>query len=88
MDRHTQSNNAQLTRRQILKAGSAVLALPWLETFARADEQTPPQRIICVCTSFGLYGPSFFPAKPGRDYEASEYLQVIEDLRDKFTVFS
>lgn len=81
-------NNAQLTRRQILRAGSAVLALPWLETFARADEKTPPKRIICVCTSFGLYGPSFFPAKPGRDYEASEYLRVLGDLRDKFTVFS
>jgi len=81
-------NNAPLTRRQMLRAGSAVLALPWLETFARADEKTPPKRIICVCTSFGLYGPSFFPAKPGRDYEASEYLRVLEDLRDKFTVFS
>jgi len=81
-------NNAQLTRRQMLRAGSAVLALPWLETFARADEKTPPKRIICVCTSFGLYGPSFFPANPGRDYEASEYLRVLEDLRDKFTVFS
>jgi hypothetical protein len=81
-------NNAQLTRRQMLRAGSAVLALPWLETFARADKKTPPQRIICVCTSFGLYGPSFFPASPGRDYEASEYLQVLNDLRDKFTVFS
>jgi hypothetical protein len=88
MDRHTLSNNAPFTRRQMLRAGSAVLALPWLETFARADEQTPPKRIICVCTSFGLYGPSFFPAKPGRDYDASEYLRVLGDLRDKFTVFS
>lgn len=81
-------NNAQFTRRQILRVGSAVLALPWLETFARADEKTPPRRIISICTSFGLYGPSFFPAKPGRDYEASEYLEVLKDLRDKFTVFS
>ena len=81
-------NNAPFTRRQVLRAGSAVLALPWLETFARADEKTPPKRIICICTSFGLYGPSFFPAKPGRDYEASEYLRVLGDLRDKFTVFS
>lgn len=64
------------------------MALPWLETFARADEKTPPKRIISICTSFGLYGPSFFPAKPGRDYEASEYLRVLDDLRDKFTVFS
>lgn len=81
-------NHVQLTRRQMLRAGSAVLALPWLETFARADEKTPPKRIISICTSFGLYGPSFFPAKPGRDYEASEYLEVLKDLRDKFTVFS
>ena len=81
-------NNAQFTRRQFLRVGSAVLALPWLETFARADEKTPPRRIISICTSFGLYGPSFFPAKPGRDYEASEYLEVLKDLRDKFTVFS
>ena len=65
-----------------------MLALPWLETFARADEKTPPKRIISICTSFGLYGPSFFPAKPGREYEASEYLRVLDDLRDNFTVFS
>lgn len=76
------------SRRQFLQAGATVLALPWLETFARADEKTPPKRIISICTSFGLYGPSFFPAKPGRDYEASEYLRVLDDLRDKFTVFS
>jgi hypothetical protein len=81
-------NNAQISRRQILRAGSAVLALPWLETFAGAAEQTPPKRIICVCTSFGLYGPSFFPAQPGHDYEASEYLRVLDDLRENFTVFS
>lgn len=78
----------KFNRRQVLKAGTAVLALPWLETLARADEKTPPKRIISVCTSFGLYGPSFFPEKPGRDYEASEYLQILDGLRDHFTVFS
>lgn len=77
-----------VTRRQILKAGSAILALPWLETLAHADEKAPPRRIINVCTSFGLYGPSFFPTKSGRDFEPSEYLQVLGDLRDQYTVFS
>ena len=81
-------NNAQLTRRQMLRAGSAVLALPWLETFARADEKSPPRRIISICTSFGLYGPSFFPEQAGKDYKPSEYLEVLGDLRDEFTVFS
>ncbi|MBA4189650.1 MAG: hypothetical protein C0467_16825 [Planctomycetaceae bacterium] len=80
--------NPRFNRRQILKAGSAILALPWLESLAPAQEKAPPKRIITVCTSFGLYGPAFFPAKAGKDYEASEYLKVLSDLRDQFTVFS
>jgi len=80
--------NPQLTRRRLLKAGSAILALPWLESLAPAQEKAPPKRIISVCTSFGLYGPAFFPTKPGKDYEASEYLKVLGDLREQFTVFS
>jgi len=83
-------NNEQLTRRQMLRAGSAVLALPWLETFARADEKTPPQRLVSICTGFGLYGPAFFPAadQVGRDYKPSEYIEVLGDLREHCTVFS
>ncbi len=80
--------NSKFTRRHVLKAGSAVLALPWLESLAQAEDLAPPQRIINVCTSFGLYGPSFFPEQPGRDYQASEYLQILGELRKDFTVFS
>lgn len=83
--------NSKLTRRQVLRAGSAILALPWLESLARGQsgrENAPTRRIINVCTSFGLYGPSFFPSQSGRDYDASEYLQVLGGLRDQFTVFS
>jgi len=80
--------NSKLNRRQVLQAGSAILALPWMESLARGQDKAPPKRIINVCTGFGLYGPSFFPAKPGRDYEASEYLQILGDLRNQFTVFS
>lgn len=68
--------------------GSAVLALPRLETFARAADAAPPKRVIHVCTNFGLYGPAFFPQQNGREYEASEYLQILGDLRKDFTVFS
>jgi hypothetical protein len=80
--------NSKLTRRQVLQAGSAILALPWLESLASGQHPAPPRRIINVCTSFGLFGPSFFPTNPGRDYEASEYLQILGDLREHFTVFS
>lgn len=77
-----------MNRRNFLRTSSALLALPWLETFAEGADSHPPKRIISVCTDFGIYGPAFFPAKAGTDYEPSEYLRVLEDLRGKFTVFS
>lgn len=44
--------------------------------------------MVTVCTTLGLYGPSFFPEQAGRDYQASEYLKALQDLRDDFTVLS
>jgi hypothetical protein len=84
---HTTGSISQ-TRRQFIQAGSALLALPWLESLAGAAEMAQPRRMVCVCTGFGLYGPSFFPEKAGRDYAASEYLKILDGLRDQFTVFS
>src|SRR5258708_7102231 len=79
---------AGASRRHFLRSSSVLLALPWLESLARADEPAAPRRIVSVCTAFGLYGPSFFPEKAGRDYEPSDYLKVLGDLRGQFTVFS
>ena len=80
--------NKVINRRRFLESSSVVLALPWLESLALANETAPPKRMVNICTSFGLYGPSFFPEKSGKDYEASEYLKSFEDLRQHFTVFS
>src|SRR5436189_1476451 len=77
-----------LSRRRFLQAGAAVLALPRLESLAGEDKKGPPRRMVLVCTAFGLYGPSFFPEKAGRDYEPSEYLKVLGDLREEVTIFS
>src|SRR5580658_8252277 len=76
------------SRREFIRTGSALLALPWLESLAVAGTPAPPRRLVSICTGFGLYGPSFFPEKAGRDYEPSEYLKILGDLRDQFTVFS
>ena len=77
------------SRRHFIRTSSALLVLPWLESLAGAAEAAvPPRRMVNVCTSFGLYGPSFFPEQAGRDYVPSEYLDVLGDLRDQFTVFS
>ena len=83
---HTSRHNCP-SRRQFLRTGSALLALPWLHSLCAAAEPAP-RRIVCICTAFGLYGPSFFPEKAGRDYEPSEYLKILDGLRDQFTVFS
>ncbi len=83
-------NKLTPSRRQFIRASSALLALPWLQSLAGAGAADPPspKRIVSICTGFGLYGPSFFPEKAGRDYESSEYLKALDDLRDQFTVFS
>jgi hypothetical protein len=78
----------RISRRQLLQTGSVCITLPWLESLAAAAEAGPPQRMVCICTDFGLYGPAFFPQQAGKDYEPSEYLAILGDLRDRFTVFS
>jgi hypothetical protein len=77
------------SRRQFLRAGSSLLALPWLESLAGAAAATaPPRRMVMICNNFSFYGPSFFPAEAGENYTPSEYLAILGDLRKKFTVFS
>jgi Protein of unknown function (DUF1552) len=76
------------SRRQFLRSSAALLGLPWLESLAAAAEPAPPRRLVFICTSFGLYGPAFFPQQAGRDYVPSAYLKILEGLREQFTVFS
>ncbi|RYD24943.1 MAG: DUF1552 domain-containing protein, partial [Verrucomicrobiaceae bacterium] len=76
------------SRRNFIRTSSAFLALPWLETYGAPGGPPAPRRMVNVCTGFGLYGPSFFPGKAGKDYEPSEYLGILGGLRDRFTVFS
>jgi hypothetical protein len=75
-------------KRDFIRAGFAVLGLPWLETFARAADAAPPKRMISICTNFGLYAPAFFPEQKGADYAPSEYLTILNELRSHYTVFS
>lgn len=75
------------TRRQFLQASGISLGLPLLEAFGKTGE-TPPKRALFICNTLGFYPPAFFPEEAGPDYEASEYLALLEDHRDDFTVFS
>lgn len=73
-----------LSRRHLLRASGVAFALPWLE----AQQTPPPRRMLAICNNLGLLPGGFFPTQPGRGYELSSYLKVLEPFRDDFTVFS
>jgi hypothetical protein len=77
------------SRRQFLRVGSSLLTLPWLESLAGAAAASGhPRRLVAICNNFGFYSGSFFPKDAGENYTPSEYLEILNDLRSKFTVFS
>lgn len=61
---HTNST----TRRSFLRAGSTLMALPFLETFANgaSTAKAPPKRMIFLGGGFGFTKDSFYPTQEGR----------------------
>ncbi|MDB4419919.1 hypothetical protein N9269_01890, partial [Akkermansiaceae bacterium] len=55
------------TRRSFLRIGGSVLALPFLETFARAKvaAAAPPKRMIFLGGGFGFTKDTFYPKEAG-----------------------
>jgi hypothetical protein len=86
------SSSHLLGRRQFLRAGSAVLALPFLEALAprtsRAQTEAAPRRMVCIMTNTGLLAENFYPKQTGKDYEASRYLAHLDPVRGRYTVMS
>src|SRR5882757_1846897 len=82
-----------LHRRIFLRAAGVAMALPLFDAFgpksARAAAAgSMPRRMVCINTPLGLHPEFFFPEKTGRDYELSQYLEVLKDFREDFTVIS
>jgi hypothetical protein len=85
-----------LTRRSLLRAAGVAIALPFLEPMRLIADDGKPlsgpgatgRRMVAICSNLGFHPPSFFPSTAGKDYEPSEYLKLLEDLRDDFTVIS
>ena len=76
-----------ISRRTLLRASGVALALPFLEVMpAYGAAQT--RRMVNICCTLGLYKSSWQPKQDGADYEASEYLKLIDQHRSKYTVFS
>lgn len=96
-----EANGRRVSRRTLLRAAGAGIALPLLDAmlpvasrFARANETTTPRRLVAIHAALGMMPQYFFPVKP----EASEsptmtgpsspYLDLLADHRGLFTAFS
>jgi len=81
----------RVDRRTFLRASGVALALPLLESmhpaFARATVESP-RRLVTICSTLGLYSDSWFPKTTGTDYEATQYLSLIDKHRSRYTLFS
>ncbi len=93
------STRQPLSRRHFLRGTGIALSLPLLDTmmpaFSRAAPSNSPlapnakpRRMFAVCNNLGLVPRNFFPTGAGRNYAPSPYLQLLQEHRNDFTVFS
>lgn len=86
-----------LSRRTFLRGAGIALSLPLLDAMrpifgasAKAAEAitTVPRRMLAIETNMGLIADNFFPKEAGPDWTPSPYLELIQQHRKDFTVFS
>ena len=88
-----------MSRRHFLRGVGVALSLPFLDSmiapFARAaDVASPlaptatPRRMLAICNNLGLLPSGFFPQGSGQNYKPSPYLELLQEHRNDFTVFS
>lgn len=87
-----------LSRRSLLRATGVAISLPLLEAMsapfsqakAIADDpaKATPRRMLAICNNLGVLPDRFFPKDAGPDYTLSPYLEILQQYRSQFTVFS
>ena len=78
----------QTSRRSFLKAGSAFLALPLLESFASTKEVIKPSKRMIFCgLGYGFREDTFFPTENGVFNEMTEGMKPLERHKDNITMF-
>jgi hypothetical protein len=77
-------------RRQFLKSSSALIALPFLESFASTKSVAQaPKRMIFLGTGFGVTSRGWYPKQDdtGYNYELQEAFKPIAKHKKDFTIF-
>ncbi|MCE2727524.1 MAG: DUF1552 domain-containing protein [Planctomycetaceae bacterium] len=83
----------KISRRAILRGGSAALTLPWLEAMgdqspAELPAAAPPRRLVCMYFPLGVCNEEWYPAKVGPGLELSPTLRTLERVKSQVTVVS
>lgn len=79
----------------MLRAAGVSVALPFLESMtpafagdsASGNPASPPQRLVFVSTALGLYPDRLWPKEDATE-ATSPYLQLLDDYRKDWTLFS
>lgn len=82
---------SNLSRRAALKATGISIALPLMESLhceADGSYVTEPRRMVFVCNTLGLHPASLFPQKDESDYKHTDYLKLLKQHVNDFTLFS
>jgi hypothetical protein len=88
-----------MSRRHFLRGTGIALSLPFLDTmlptFARGAQSSSalspdakPRRMFAINNNLGLLPRNFFPEGQDKDYKPSPYLELLQEHRQDFTVFS
>ena len=79
---------SQTSRRSFLKAGSVLLALPMLESFASSKAPLKPSKRMIFCgLGYGFREDTFFPKESGIFKKMTEGMSPLERHKDKITIF-
>lgn len=80
-----------VSRRHFLRASGVAVALPALDAMADAaphsDATMTPRRMVIICTSLGLHGPSLYPEQAGVLNGSTPYLQLLQEHLPNMTLF-
>src|SRR4051812_26972060 len=85
-----------ISRRHFLRGTGIALGLPLLDAMmpglargasAGDTAAAKPRRMFAICNNLGLLERHYVPQGSGKDYVASEYLQLLQEHRNDFTVF-
>ncbi|EDM28499.1 hypothetical protein LNTAR_11301 [Lentisphaera araneosa HTCC2155] len=76
-----------MNRRTLLRGAGVALALPNLELFADVKKPEKIRRFVGFCGPLGVYPPTFFPQRGGKDYQLTETTQPLEAHKKDITIF-